>query len=83
MARPRTCCSGHKGWQRHLDLPATAPSRQWLKFLRLIDRSTRKHLGLRLIVDNDASHSQTEVQQWAGQAPTFRHALRADQHIVC
>lgn len=36
---------------------------EWLKFLRLIDRKTSKHLQLHLIVDNYATHKHPHVQQ--------------------
>ena len=44
---------------------------EWLKFLRLINRSTPKHLSLRLIVDNYATHSQPGVQKWLARNPRF------------
>jgi len=44
---------------------------EWLKFLRLIDRSTRKHLKLHLIVDNYATHKHPDVQQWLAKHPRF------------
>lgn len=44
---------------------------EWLKFLRLIDRRTPKHLSLHLIVDNYATHKHPDVQKWLGQHPRF------------
>ena len=44
---------------------------EWLKFLRLIDRSTPKHLSLHLIVDNYATHSHPKVQEWLARHPRF------------
>ena len=44
---------------------------EWLKFLRLIDRRTPKHLSLHLIVDNYATHSHPDVQQWLARHPRF------------
>jgi transposase len=44
---------------------------EWLKFLRLIDRRTPKHLSLHLIVDNYATHSHPEVQKWLARHPRF------------
>jgi transposase len=44
---------------------------EWLKFLRLIDRSTPKHLSLHLIVDNYATHSHPEVHKWLARHPRF------------
>jgi transposase len=44
---------------------------EWLKFLRLIDRKTPKHLPLHLIVDNYGTHKHPEVQQWLHKHPRF------------
>lgn len=44
---------------------------EWLKFLRLIDRSTPKHLSLHLIVDNYATHKHPDVQKWLARHPRF------------
>lgn len=37
---------------------------EWLKFLRLIERKTPKHLTLHLIVDNYGTHTHPNVQAW-------------------
>jgi hypothetical protein len=42
---------------------------EWLKFLRLIDRKTPKHLQLHLIVENYATHKHPAVQQWLAKHP--------------
>lgn len=42
---------------------------EWLKFLKLVDRKTPKHLALHLIVDNYATHSHPEVQAWLAKHP--------------
>jgi len=44
---------------------------EWLKFLKLIDRSTPKHLNLHLIADNYGTHSHPDVQAWLGKHPRF------------
>jgi transposase len=44
---------------------------EWLKFLRLIDRRTPKHLSLHLVVDNYATHSHPDVQKWLARHPRF------------
>jgi transposase len=44
---------------------------EWIKFLRLIDRRTPKHLSLHLIVDNYATHSHLDVQKWLAKHPRF------------
>ena len=44
---------------------------EWLKFLQLINRRTPKQLSLHLIVDNYATHSHPEVQQWLARHPRF------------
>jgi transposase len=44
---------------------------EWLKFLRVTDRRTPKHVSLHLIVDNFGTHSHPAVQQWLGKHPRF------------
>jgi Integrase core domain. len=44
---------------------------EWLKFLRLIERKTPKHLTLHLIVDNYATHAHPDVQTWLAKHPRF------------
>ena len=44
---------------------------EWLKFLRLIDRRTPKHLSLHLIADNYGTHSHPKVQKWLASHPRF------------
>ena len=44
---------------------------EWLKFLRLINRRTRKYLSLHLIVESYATHSHPEVQKWLARNPRF------------
>ena len=44
---------------------------EWLKFLRLIERKTPKHLTVHLIVDNYATHKHPEVQAWLAKHPRF------------
>jgi len=44
---------------------------EWLKFLKLIERKTPKHLSLHLIVDNYGTHTHPDVQAWLGKHPRF------------
>jgi len=44
---------------------------EWLKFLRLIDRTTPKHLKLHLVVDNYATHKHQAVRDWLTKHPRF------------
>lgn len=44
---------------------------EWLKFLRLIDRETPKHLDLHLIVDNYRTHKHEKVKKWLAKHPRF------------
>jgi transposase len=44
---------------------------EWLKFLRVTDRRTPKHVSLHLILDNFGTHSHPAVQQWLGKHPRF------------
>jgi transposase len=42
---------------------------EWLKFLKLIERKTPKHLSLHLIVDNYGTHTHPAVKAWLGKHP--------------
>ena len=44
---------------------------EWLKFLRLINRKTPKHLTLHLIVDNYGTHTHPDVQAWLDKHSRF------------
>ena len=50
---------------------------EWLKFLRLIDRKTPKHLQLHLIVDNYATHKHPDVQAWLAKHPRVAELQQA------
>lgn len=45
---------------------------EWLRFLKQIDRETPKHLTLRLIADNYATHKHPKVKTWLARHPRFR-----------
>lgn len=45
--------------------------REWLAFLRLIDRRTPKGKELHLIADNYATHKHPAVQAWLARHPRF------------
>lgn len=44
---------------------------EWLKFLKLIDKETPKHLQLHLIVDNYATHKHETVKKWLSRHKRF------------
>ena len=44
---------------------------EWLRFLRLVDRKTPRHLQLHLIVENQATHKRPKVQAWLARHPRF------------
>lgn len=44
---------------------------EWLKFLRLIDKSTPKDKQLHLIIDNYSPHKHAAVQSWLDEHPRF------------
>ena len=44
---------------------------EWLKFLRLIDKQTPKHLAIHVIADNYATHKHEKVKRWLEQHPRF------------
>ena len=55
-------------------LAHTAPKhthRQWLDFLKQIDRETPPELDLHLIVDNYATHKHPRVKRWLRRNPRF------------
>ncbi|ABK45086.1 putative transposase [Magnetococcus marinus MC-1] len=47
-------------------------SKEFLDFLRQIDRSTPKELDLHLILDNSSTHKTQEVRQWLEARPRFK-----------
>lgn len=46
-------------------------AKEFLGFLKQIDRSTPKDQALHLIVDNSSTHKTPEVQQWLAWHPRF------------
>ena len=44
---------------------------EWLKFLRLVDRTTPPGQQLHLIADNYATHKHPKVQRWLGRHKRF------------
>lgn len=42
---------------------------EWLRFLKLIDANTPKHLDLHLIADNYGTHKHANVQKWLAKHP--------------
>jgi DDE superfamily endonuclease len=44
---------------------------EWIKFLRLIDRTIPLDRQLYLICDNYATHKQPKVQRWRARHPRF------------
>lgn len=44
---------------------------EFLKFLKLVDKQTPKHLQLHCIVDNYATHKKQEVKDWLAKHPRF------------
>lgn len=45
--------------------------REWLRFLKQIDRETPKDLAVHLIADNYATHKHPEVKAWLARHPRF------------
>jgi transposase len=45
--------------------------REFLRFLKTIDRQTARHLDLHLIVDNYATHKTPAVKRWLKRNPRF------------
>lgn len=44
---------------------------EWLKFLRLIDKSVDEKLDIHLVVDNYVTHKHVKVQRWLKRHPRF------------
>lgn len=47
-------------------------AKEFIRFLRRIDRATDKHLDLHLIVDNYGTHKTTAVNVWLAKHPRFK-----------
>jgi transposase len=46
-------------------------AKEFLRFLRKIDRSTKKSLNLHLVLDNYGTHKTPEVKAWLAKHPRF------------
>jgi len=46
-------------------------AKEFLRFLRRIDRATKKSLDLHLVLDNYATHKTPEVKAWLAKHPRF------------
>jgi len=44
---------------------------EFLKFLKIIDKNTPKHLDIHCIVDNYATHKKQEIKDWLAKHPRF------------
>jgi transposase len=47
-------------------------AKEFIRFLKRIDRTTNKHLDLHLIVDNYGTHKTPEVRAWLAKHPRFK-----------
>jgi transposase len=47
-------------------------AKEFIGFLKKIDRAVAKHLDLHLICDNYGTHKTAEVQAWVGKHPRFK-----------
>jgi transposase len=47
-------------------------AKEFIRFLKKIDRVVQKHLALHLIVDNYGTHKTAEVKAWLGKHPRFK-----------
>ena len=47
-------------------------AKEFIRFLKTIERSVTKHLDLHLIVDNYTTHKTKEVQAWLAKHPRFK-----------
>jgi transposase len=46
-------------------------AKEFIRFLKKIDRTVQKHLDLHLIMDNYATHKTAEVKAWLAKHPRF------------
>ena len=53
------------------DCRARHTHKDWLSFLRLIDRSTPAGLDIHVVADNYATHKHAAVRKWLGRHPRF------------
>ena len=44
---------------------------EWLKFLKLINKNTPKHLDIHVIADHYATHKHEKVKRWLARHPRF------------
>jgi len=44
---------------------------EWLKFLKLLDKETSKHLAIHVIADNYSTHKHENVKRWLERHPRF------------
>ncbi len=61
---------GRCGTMTH-DYKRNGTTKEWLKFLRLIDEQTPPEKELHLIADNYATHKHPVVQRWLSRHPRF------------
>lgn len=46
-------------------------AREFIRFLKKIDRAVKKSLDVHLVLDNSSSHKTPEVKAWLAQRPRF------------
>jgi len=46
-------------------------AREFIAFLRRIDRCVRKHLDVHVVLDNSSTHKTVEVKAWLAKHPRF------------
>jgi transposase len=47
-------------------------AREFIAFLRRIDRAVRKHLDVHVVLDNSSTHKTDEVKAWLAKHPRFK-----------
>jgi len=47
-------------------------AKEFIRFLKKIDRTVAKRLAVHAICDNDKTHKTTEVQAWLAKHPRFK-----------
>ena len=57
-------------------------AKEFIRFLKRIDRCVQKHLDLHLVLDNYGTHKTPEVKAWLAKTSALQSALHAHQRIL-
>ena len=57
-------------------------AKEFIRFLKRIDRCVQKHLDIHLVLDNYGTHKTPEVKAWLAKHRALPAALHADQRLL-